>query len=149
MRIRALTNTEQIVSMKITWPGLKLRGRRSEAIRWIGNVRPQFQTYKVEIIHFIRANPAVRILSPELIRLPDNEEGQLPHVYPPATDPTLCLYDPCADEWDHSMLISQTIVPWILDWIACYELWLMTGKWTGGGRHPDPKPSTEQTASNS
>ena len=63
------------------------------------------------------------------------EEGQLPHVYPPLDDPTLCLFDPVAGEWDASMQISQTIVLWALDWIACYELWLMTGKWTGGGRH--------------
>lgn len=47
------------------------------------------------------------------------------------------LYDPAKDEWDHSMLISETIVPWTLDWLACYELWLMTGRWTGGGRHPE------------
>lgn len=137
MRARALTNNEQIVSMKRIWPGLKLRGRRTEAVRWIGSLRPQFQIYRVEIIHQLNDHSIVRVLSPELTRLPDNEEGQLPHVYPPASDPTLCLYDPCADEWDHSMLISRTIVPWTIDWLVCYELWLMTGKWTGGGRHPE------------
>lgn len=36
------------------------------------------------------------------------------------------------------MHLSQTIVPWSADWLACYELWLMTGRWTGGGRHPTP-----------
>lgn len=148
MQVNRLTNNEQIASMKNTWPSLKLRGRRPDAVRWIGNLRPQFQTYKLEVIHFTIGGPVVRILSPELTRLPGNEEGQLPHVYPPATDPTLCLYDPCAEEWDHSMFISQTIVPWILDWIACYELWLMTGKWAGGGRHPEPAPPTEQVACN-
>lgn len=137
MRVRALTNEEQIVSMKRIWPGLNLRGRRSGAVRWIGSLRPQFQIYRVEIIHQLNDHPIVRVLSPELTRLPDNEEGQLPHVYPPASDPTPCLYDPCSDEWDHSMLISRTIVPWTIDWLACYELWLMTGKWTGGGRHPE------------
>ncbi|WP_244438191.1 hypothetical protein [Afipia birgiae] len=33
------------------------------------------------------------------------------------------------------MTIASTTVPWALDWLACYELWLMTGRWTGGGRH--------------
>lgn len=143
MRARTLTNIEQIESMKQLWPGLKLRGRRESAIRWIGNLWPQFQTYRVEIIHRLYAAPIVRVLSPELIRLPDNEEGKLPHVYQPASDPALCLYDPEADEWDHSILISKSIVPWTLDWLACYEFWLITGKWMGGGRHPSPTPEQE------
>lgn len=138
MRGRALSSDAQIASMKQVWPGFKLRGRRAGSIRWVGQVRPQFQTYRIEIIHYALRTPEVRVLSPDLARLPDNEEGQLPHVYPPASDPTLCLFDPKADEWDHSMLISRTIVPWSLDWLACYELWLMTGKWTGGDRHPTP-----------
>lgn len=147
MRAQILSSDEQIASMKRVWPGLKLRGRRPGSIRWIGNVRPQFQTYRIEIIHHDLSTPDVRILSPHLTRLPDNEEGQLPHVYPPASDPTLCLFDPKTDEWDHSMLISSTIVPWTLDWLACYELWLMTGQWTGGGRHPTPSvDDTGETA---
>ncbi len=138
MRGRALSEDEQIISMKPVWPGLKLRGRRSKSLRWVGNVRPQFQMYRIEVTHHTLRAPDVRVLSPQLTRLLDNEEGQLPHVYPPASDPTLCLFDPEADEWDHSMPISRTIVPWTLDWLACYELWLMTGLWTGGGRHPAP-----------
>lgn len=138
MRARFLSSDEQIASMNRVWPRLKLRGRRAGSIRWIGAVRPQFQMYRIEIIHHDLGTPDVRVLSPHLTRLPDNEEGQLPHVYPPASDPTLCLFDPETDEWDHSMLISRTIVPWTLDWLACYELWLMTGRWTGGGRHPIP-----------
>ena len=38
-------------------------------------------------------------------------------------------------EWTPAMTIASTTVPWALDWLACYELWLMTGRWTGGGRH--------------
>ncbi|WP_219821625.1 hypothetical protein [Sneathiella aquimaris] len=137
MRGPILTNNAQIASMTRMWPGLKRRGQRRGRIKWVGTVRPQFQTYRIEISHLVPKPPQVRVLSPELTRLPDNEEGQLPHVYPPADDPTLCLYDPANDEWDHSMLISETIVPWALDWLACYELWLMTGRWTGGGRHQE------------
>ena len=143
MRARALTKDEQIASMKRIWPGLKRRGPQRGNVRWVGDVRPQFQTYRIEVGHQILKPPEVRVLSPVLTRLPDNEEGQLPHVYPPSEDPTLCLYDPASDEWNHSMLISKTIVPWTLDWLACYELWLMTDKWTGGGRHPTPRPEQE------
>jgi hypothetical protein len=44
------------------------------------------------------------------------------------------------------MPIAETIAPWAMDWIACYELWLMTGVWTGGGRHAgDPPAATPDT----
>ena len=127
---------DQVVAMKATWPALKPRHQCFESVQWVGQLRPQFQKYKISIDYPLFDAPNVRVLAPELIRLPDNEEGQLPHVYPPASDPTLCLYDPKTDQWNDSMLLSQTIVLWTLDWLSCYELWLMTGRWTAGGRHP-------------
>ncbi len=36
-------------------------------------------------------------------------------------------------EWKHDMLLSVTILPWIAEWLIHYELWLITGHWTGGG----------------
>lgn len=127
---------DQVAAMKATWPILKLRHKSFEGAKWVGSLRPQYQKYKISIDYRLFKPPIVKVLTPELIRLPDNEEGQLPHVYPPVEDPSLCLYDPKAVEWDDTMLLSQTIVPWTLDWLSCYELWLMTGRWTGGGRHP-------------
>lgn len=34
-------------------------------------------------------------------------------------------------------LISDTIIPWVADWLLYYELWLATGEWLGGG-HGSP-----------
>lgn len=127
---------DQVASMKATWPALKLRRQCFEGAKWIGALRPQFQSYRISVDYPLLEQPIVKVLSPELIRLPDNEEGQLPHVYPPVEDPSLCLFDPAKDEWDPSMHLSQTTVIWTLDWLSCYEFWLMTGRWTGGGRHP-------------
>ncbi|MYD87819.1 MAG: hypothetical protein F4018_15215 [Acidobacteria bacterium] len=31
---------------------------------------------------------------------------------------------------------SGRIVPWTSEWLACYEIWLATGKWLGGGTTP-------------
>ena len=133
----ALTLDEQRARMKATWPKFVERGfdRAHEEIRWIGKCRPQFVTYTVEIRYRFLSFPKVRVLTPELVRLPENPEGQLPHVYPPANDPTLCLFDPAKHEWDYTMALANTTVPWSFDCLACYELWLMTGRWTGGGRH--------------
>ena len=32
--------------------------------------------------------------------------------------------------------LSKTIVPWTVEWLYFYELWLATGEWYGGGDHP-------------
>ena len=47
----------------------------------------------------------------------------------------LCLFDPDREQWCASDLIADTTVPWTVDWLACYEGWLATGRWHGGGRH--------------
>jgi hypothetical protein len=132
-----LTIDEQVAAMTATWPQFAARriDRRAQSARWIGGVRPQYTSYTMEIRYELGLFPEVRVLSPELVRLSGNAEGQLPHVYPPVDDPTLCLFDPREREWTASMTIATTTVPWALDWLACYELWLMTGRWTGGGRH--------------
>lgn len=45
----------------------------------------------------------------------------------------LCLYYPKYQEWSKDMLLSDTIIPWTIDWLYFYELWRITGKWLGGG----------------
>lgn len=145
----ALPIGNQIKAMKADWPMFKVKnvGRIANTARWVGVLKPQLVAYKIEI-RLKEGWPEVRILSPELKTLTDNPEGLLPHIYPPLEDPTLCLFDPKAGEWNDAMLVSRTIVPWAIDWIACYEFWLMTGKWEGGGRHPSaPGPETEGPSS--
>ncbi len=139
MNSRPLSIKEQVASMKRYWPSFRVShlSRRDGAARWTGDLK-QFQVHRIEIRYRVDYAPEVRVLSPALIRLPENPEGSLPHVHARDRAPTLCLYDPGADEWDGTMHLSQTIVPWSADWLACYELWLMTGRWTGGGRHPTP-----------
>jgi hypothetical protein len=48
---------------------------------------------------------------------------------------TLCLYYG-SREWNSSMLIANTLVPWTAEWLAHHEVWLATGgDWHGGGVH--------------
>jgi hypothetical protein len=132
-----LSIDQQNAAMRRLWPRFAAKDvdRVHQRARWIGEAAPQFSRFLLEIRYALGGFPRTRILKPTLVRLPGNAEGELPHVYPPADDPSLCLFDPEAREWNGGMLIAETIVPWALDWIACYELWLMTGRWTGGGRH--------------
>lgn len=140
-----MTITQQIDQMKADWPAFKVKSinRAVPSARWVGTLKPHLVAYVLEI-RLVKGWPEVRILSPQLKRLPDNPEGQLPHIFPPIEDPTLCLFDPKTGEWDCSMSISKTIVPWSIDWIACYEFWLMTGTWEGGGRHPVVEDSPDE-----
>jgi hypothetical protein len=68
------------------------------------------------------------VVEPALARRPDARS--LPHVYP---GHELCLY--YGNEWRHDMLLASTIVPWAAGWLIHYELWLVTGRWAGGGVH--------------
>ncbi|MET1755691.1 hypothetical protein ABVV53_09500 [Novosphingobium sp. RD2P27] len=134
--------------MNSIWPSFSIHrlNRQTQSAYWTGEVRPQFGRFRIEIRYRLGDVPHARVLRPALIRLPGNIEGQLPHVYPPADDPTLCLFDPATNQWDPSMTIATTTVPWACDWIACYELWLMTGRWTGGGRHGSAVPGLSALA---
>lgn len=142
MRVRRKTIGHQIEAMSVAWPMFRVgkRDRINRSVIWSGILKPQFTTYQVEVRYIVGFNPQVRVLSPELCRLPGNEEGSLPHVYGPSSDPTLCLFDPEAGEWDSTMLIAETIIPWTIEWLTFYEFWLMTGVWSGGGRHPTLLP---------
>ncbi|MET3524132.1 hypothetical protein [Mesorhizobium abyssinicae] len=115
-----LSIDEQVATMKVTWPQFSARriDRRARFARWVGSVKPQYASYLLEIRYQVGSFPEVRVLSPELVRLHCNSEGQLPQVYPPAEDPTLCLFDPREREWTPAMTIASTTVPWALDWIA-------------------------------
>ncbi|PQZ50192.1 hypothetical protein CQ052_13015 [Ochrobactrum sp. MYb15] len=136
MTIHIKNIEQQIAGMRQDWPLFRFRRGGRGSATWTGDVKPQFSKYRIEIRYVVGTMPQVRVLSPALIQIPDNEEGPLPHIYGPIEDPTLCLFDPANQEWNGSLLISQTIVPWSLDWLMYYEFWLMKKVWAGGGRHP-------------
>lgn len=76
--------------------------------------------------------PSVRVLEPAL----ETRNGEPPpHLY---RDGSLCLYFPRYREWNHTMWLLETTVPWTSEWLWHYELWLMTGHWHGGGTHGTP-----------
>ena len=50
--------------------------------------------------------------------------------------PFLCLTHYETDRWNTSIMLLESYIPWAVEWTEFYELWLMTGKWYGGGIHP-------------
>ena len=105
---------------------------------WEGPVRPLQQTYIIRAFYVgvdilgdceVRNYaPDVEIISPILKRRSPSEP--IPHLYPARGHPDrprLCLYDPAEAEWKPSDAIADTIIPWAIDWLACYEGWLASG----------------------
>ncbi len=50
--------------------------------------------------------------------------------------PCLCLTHYESDKWNSSIMLTESYIPWAIEWTEFYELWLLTGIWYGGGVHP-------------
>ena len=142
-----LSTWEQVQRMQRDWPGFRVLQRNRRCVHWEGSLRPLSQTYAVQVGLFLDRNhgksaastvPQVTVMDPLLRRRSEDPSDPIPHHYanPDRPElPLLCLYDPDAREWHSGLAVAHTIIPWTIDWLACYEGWLATGEWTGGGRH--------------
>lgn len=146
-----MTTYAQLDRMWTEWPEFRAVHASDRWIGWTGRLRPLCQTYRIRIIlsldresvgsAILPCNPRVTVESPLLRRRLESPHESIPHHYPSricSEQPVLCLFDPLKFEWYPGDTVSDTIVPWTVDWLACYEVWLATGRWTGGGRHPGP-----------
>ena len=85
-------------------------------------------TYKVRISYRIGGSPTALLLSPKL----EKRDGKYPHhIYgiDNAGRAILCVYCPDQDEWNSSMSIATSFIPWVSTWLNTYEYWLITGEW--------------------
>jgi hypothetical protein len=80
--------------------------------------------YKVEIKCVYGCEPYTQILEPADIVPSINI-----HMYP---DHSLCLHYPPDMRWSARTPISDYTIPWLVEWIVYYELYLVNGgKWEG------------------
>jgi hypothetical protein len=89
--------------------------------------------YMFRINYRIGKLPRVFIEEPKLQRRKPDE--RIPHTY---SDDEVCLFRPFGHEWNPSKPIALTIVPWLMQWLVFYEIWLCTGQWHGQGEEPAP-----------
>lgn len=132
----------QLVHLKKLFPESTASIYRN-CLTWKGEVKPTplSETYAVQLRYTLAKSPQIKVLKPELIP----PEGKcLPHIY---HGKRLCLYYPGIGDWRGDMLLLKTIVPWISEWLYCYEIWLATGEWCGGGIHPKRKSNELNTVS--
>lgn len=95
---------------------------------------PLARTYGIKLRYARGSSPDVTVESHDLRALSDGRTP--PHLY--HNPDRLCLYLPDSGEWDDTMRLDQTVVPWTFLWLAYFEHWLATDEWGGGGEHPDP-----------
>ena len=86
---------------------------------------PASPVYTVSLTYRVGEPPKVFVDAP---RLDPGHRERLPHVY---DGDRLCLYTP--GEWQATMSIAKTIIPWTAEWLLHYELWKATDRWAGGG----------------
>ena len=157
---------EQIARMRSRFPNFRITFDGGWCVNWLGHVQPLCQRYQLRIAYSLgrwigdiwvsNTFPQIWLVDPPLeLHTQFAENERVPHVYWDSKNPLnsmLCVFDPQSDEWDASLAIADTIVPWVIDWLVSYEGWHATGEWTGGGRHPvlrgDTSPSQTQTLPN-
>lgn len=123
----------QLRNLKAAYPEVRPSYKRG-LMSWSGWLQPTEMSERYRVViswDGVSYRPRVRVIAPALRTRGDEP---LPHVF---SDGSVCLHMP--DEWSPDDLISETIIPWASEWLLHYELWLVTGEWTGGGHEPAPK----------
>ncbi len=126
---------EQVGALRSIFPTSKVHLSHRRLV-WTNMVRPSplSKAYEIKISYELGSSPEAYVISPILALAPG--KTSLPHVYNSETQ-KLCLYHPSLDRWRPSSLIALSILPWALEWLLHYEIWLVEGVWFGGGvDHP-------------
>jgi hypothetical protein len=138
-----LTPAQQYLFLRASWVGQGRGQLDAGGLVWEYTDRPTplSREYLLRIDYRRSDVPHVSVTEPDITALAGGRD--IPHVY---KDPLrLCLYLPGSGEWDGTLRIDQTFVPWAAVGLYYFEEWLASDKWKGGGVHPGDLPSTHQT----
>jgi hypothetical protein len=122
-------------TLKSKYPNSRIIRDKENKIQWEGILKPTplSGNYKIQIIYQSGKGIDVFVKEPFPLQLAENKKS-LPHVYS-TKEQKLCLYYPKGNEWNKGQLYTETIIPWISEWLFHYEIWLATEIWFGGGIH--------------
>lgn len=106
---------------------------------WRNRMQPSSLSdfYEVVIQYSLKSIPNIFVLSPQLSLA--KGAVSLPHVYDSKLQ-KLCLFHPQQQRWKSSYLLANTVVPWALEWLLHYEIWVGTNEWHGGGIEHEKAP---------
>ncbi len=132
-KIRKLSMAEQLASLMKDFGFGTAVITGPNRFKWEGWLKssPIGDKYLIRLVYQIEKAPKIFVMEPSRLLLP-SDQIKLKHVYNHEKQ-QLCLYYPKAEEWTSYQYISKTIIPWTIEWLYHYEIWLITGNWTGGG----------------
>jgi hypothetical protein len=107
------------------FPGFRCTFHRN-VLECVGEITPSEMcaTYVIKMSYKNGGIPEVRIRSP---LIPQSIWDRV-HIY---RNGTLCLYDHREQPWQWKDNLHEKIIPWTVEWLVFYELFLMCGKWLG------------------
>jgi hypothetical protein len=135
---------KQAGMLKSYFPKSKITRNGEKEITWTHTLvpTPLSDTYKVKI-HYKKGD-VIKVYITDPLPLPLAKNAKvLPHVYSTPKQ-QLCLYYPRDREWSPSMYYTETIIPWISEWLLHYEIWIATGTWQGGGIEHDMEKEEDE-----
>lgn len=141
---RDLRLFDQMMTLRAAYPSASCELCNS-TLFWFGKVKPTplSREYTVLLIYNSETQkPEVWVIGKELQKIDDPD---FPHKYdvsPENNMVRICLYR--YREFTGDKFLANTILPWTVEWLYFYEIWLATGEWCGGGEHPIVASSEEQ-----
>lgn len=102
--------------------------------------------YLIRLDYSVGRRPRVYMLEPEIDMSSSLEIHTFGKTYHGAYKrrlPELCLTYSKYKEWNETVLLTDSYIPWAIEWTEFYELWLLTGKWYGGGIHLGEEEKTD------
>lgn len=109
---------------------------------WLGQLRPIAKTYDIRVemaagcadsnLSYPWRAGSVRVLGGAVTPAPDG--SSVPHLYGAWDDPRgadLCLYYPPDETMLLGHQVARQLLPWAYEWLHYYEMWLVTGVWSG------------------
>ena len=134
-KIKPIPISIQALNIKRLFPDTKIVTVHDQQLSWTHTITPSplGDLYKIKIVYHLTKSPKIFVIDPKPLLLAQGKTS-LPHCYDQKQQ-QLCLYYPKSNEWDKTMLLSTTVIPWTFDWLYHYEIWLGTGDWNGGGIH--------------
>ena len=134
---------EQMIALRTAYPTAKCQNKKN-TLWWCGKIRPTplSKEYNVVMTYTLWKSPTVYICGDELEKLDDSEFPHKYHIDLETKLVEICLYR--YREFSAYKFLSKTIIPWTIEWLFFYEIWLSTGEWCGGGDHPDAGEAKEK-----
>jgi len=141
--LKGLLSAEQLKMIKADFPDVQVVKNTWNSFHVVLVIQPTAISEKYHLMVIYEQNRWVKVfVINKKLKIAANR-SKLPHVYD-SKKQQLCLYSPIKKEWNGFNYIVDTIIPWASEWLYYYELWLMEGKWYGGGHDEYPNENNTE-----